>query len=66
MHLGQIADRYTVIKKENWTVLQNQGAINNKDIREYKQRMNTFAYIGSLRNKPIVECTYQKTLKIMN
>ena len=34
-----------VIRRENWTVLQKQGAISNEDVRECKQRMNTFAYI---------------------
>ena len=44
-----------VIRRENWTVLQKQGAISNEDVRECKQRMNTFAYIGSIRDKPIVK-----------
>jgi len=48
-----------VIRRENWTVLQKQGAINNEDVRECKQRMNTFAYIGSIRDQPIVRCVYQ-------
>ncbi len=48
-----------VIRRENWTVLQKQGAITNEDVRECKQRMNTFAYIGSIRDKPIVRCVYQ-------
>ncbi len=48
-----------VIRKENWTVLQKQGAITNEDIRECKQRMNTFAYIGSIRDNPVVRCVYQ-------
>ena len=47
-----------VIRRENWTVLQKQGAISNEDVRECKQRMNTFAYIGSIRDKPIVKCVY--------
>ena len=48
-----------VIRRENWTVLQKQGAITNDDVRECKQRMNTFAYIGSIRDQPIVRCVYQ-------
>ena len=48
-----------VIRKENWTVLQKQGAITNEDIRDCKQRMNTFAYIGSIRDNPVVRCVYQ-------
>ena len=30
-----------VIRRENWTVLQKQGAIRHEDVRECKQRMNT-------------------------
>lgn len=48
-----------VIRRENWTVLQKQGAVTAEQMRECKQRMNTFAYIGSVRDKPIVRCVYQ-------
>ncbi len=48
-----------VIRRENWTVLLKQGAISSEDVRECKQRMNTFAYVGSIREKPIVKCVYQ-------
>jgi hypothetical protein len=48
-----------VIRRENWSVLQKQGAVTAEQMRECKQRMNTFAYIGSVRDKPIVRCVYQ-------
>ena len=48
-----------VIRRENWTVLQKEGAITPEQLRECKQRMNTFAYVGSVRDKPIVRCVYQ-------
>ncbi len=48
-----------VIRRENWSLLQKQGVITNEDVRECKQRMNTFAYIGSIRDNPIVRCVYQ-------
>ncbi len=48
-----------VIRRENWTVLQKEGAITPEQMRECKQRMNTFAYVGSVRDKPIVRCVYQ-------
>ena len=48
-----------VIRRENWSVLRQEGAITSEDERECKQRMNTFAYIGSIRDKPIVRCVYQ-------
>ncbi len=48
-----------VIRRENWSVLQKQGAVTAEQMRQCKQRMNTFAYIGSVRDKPVVRCVYQ-------
>ena len=48
-----------VIRRENWSVLQKQGAVSSEQIRECKQRMNTFAYIGSVKDQPQVRCVYQ-------
>ena len=48
-----------VIRRENWSVLQKEGAVTAEQMRQCKQRMNTFAYIGSIRDKPIVRCVYQ-------
>ena len=48
-----------VIRRENWSVLQKEGAVTNEQMRQCKQRMNTFAYIGSIKDKPIVRCVYQ-------
>ena len=48
-----------VIRRENWSVLRREGAITAEQERECKQRMNTFAYIGSVRDKPVVRCVYQ-------
>jgi len=48
-----------VIRRENWSVLQKEGVVSSEDMRRCKQRMNTFAYIGSIRDQPIVRCVYQ-------
>ncbi|MFO8237068.1 MAG: DUF3172 domain-containing protein [Prochlorococcaceae cyanobacterium] len=48
-----------VIRRENWSVLQKQGAVTAEQMRQCKQRMNTFAYIGSIKDQPIVRCVYQ-------
>ncbi|BEV35240.1 DUF3172 domain-containing protein [Synechococcus sp. M16CYN] len=48
-----------VIRRENWSVLRREGAITGDQERECKRRMNTFAYIGSVRDKPVVRCVYQ-------
>jgi hypothetical protein len=52
-----------VIRRENWSVLQKEGAITAEQMRDCKQRMNTFAYIGSVRDKPIVRCVYQTDIR---
>jgi hypothetical protein len=48
-----------VIRRENWSVLQKEGAVTAEQMRQCKQRMNTFAYIGSVKDQPIVRCVYQ-------
>ena len=48
-----------VIRRENWSVLQKEGAVTAEQMRQCKQRMNTFAYIGSVKDKPIVRGVYQ-------
>ena len=48
-----------VIRRENWSVLRKEGAITAAQELQCKQRMNTFAYIGSVRDKPAVRCVYQ-------
>ncbi|KMM17455.1 hypothetical protein SYNGFB01_04115 [Synechococcus sp. GFB01] len=52
-----------VIRRENWSVLQKEGAITAEQMRQCKQRMNTFAYIGSVKDKPIVRCVYQTDIR---
>lgn len=52
-----------VIRRENWSVLQKEGAVTGEQMRQCKQRMNTFAYIGSIRDKPIVRCVYQTDIR---
>lgn len=48
-----------VIRRENWSVLEREGAVTAEQMRQCKQRMNTFAYIGSVKDQPIVRCVYQ-------
>ncbi|MGB5133731.1 MAG: DUF3172 domain-containing protein [Prochlorococcaceae cyanobacterium] len=52
-----------VIRRENWSVLQQQGAVTAEQMRQCKQRMNTFAYIGSIKDQPIVRCVYQTDIR---
>ncbi|MEO1003802.1 MAG: DUF3172 domain-containing protein [Cyanobacteria bacterium J06638_7] len=52
-----------VIRRENWSVLQQQGAVTADQMRQCKQRMNTFAYVGSIKDQPIVRCVYQTDVR---
>ena len=52
-----------VIRRENWSVLQREGAVTAEQMRQCKQRMNTFAYVGSVKDKPVVRCVYQTDVR---
>ena len=52
-----------VIRRENWSVLQREGAVTAEQMRQCKQRMNTFAYVGSVKDKPVVRCVYQTDIR---
>lgn len=48
-----------VLRKANWAVLEQRKLLTSAQSRECQQRMNTFAYTGSLDNKPGIDCVYQ-------
>ncbi len=48
-----------VVLPNNWNLLQQRKAISDQDIRECKDRMNTFGYTGDLEKTPVVECVYE-------
>jgi Protein of unknown function (DUF3172) len=48
-----------VILPNNWNLLLQKKAINDSDIRECRDRMNTFGYTGELDKTPRVDCVYE-------
>lgn len=48
-----------VMRTNNWSILEQRKAITGEDVRECKNRMNTFGYTGDLGDKPQVDCIYQ-------
>jgi hypothetical protein len=48
-----------VIRRANWAVLEQRKLLTAEQSRECRQRMNTFAYVGNLDNKPTIDCIYQ-------
>ena len=48
-----------VLRRTNWSVLEQQKLISTKQVRDCKRRMNTFGFIGTLEGKPKIDCVYQ-------
>lgn len=51
-----------VLRSTNWAVLQRPNLINDQQVRECKQRMNTFGFTGNIEDKsaaPKIDCIYQ-------
>lgn len=48
-----------VVRKSNWTILQQRDVISSDQARECKNRLNTFGFTGALESSPQVDCVYQ-------
>ncbi len=48
-----------VVLPNNWNLLIQKKAVNDQDIRDCKDRMNTFGYTGDLEKTPTVDCVYE-------
>lgn len=48
-----------VLRRANWAVLEQRKLLTSDQSRECRQRLSTFGYVGSLENKPIIDCVYQ-------
>ncbi len=48
-----------VLRRNNWSILEKQGLIGNEQVKDCKNRMNTFGFTGTLESSPDIECIYQ-------
>lgn len=48
-----------VLRKSNWSILEQRKLVNSDQVRDCKQRLNTFGYTGKLENSPKIDCVYQ-------
>lgn len=48
-----------VLRRNNWTILEQRKLINSQRVNECKNRMNTFGFTGVLEGKPKIDCIYQ-------
>jgi len=48
-----------VLRSNNWSVLEQRGLVKPEQVRDCKQRMNTFGFTGDLGSNPQINCVYQ-------
>jgi hypothetical protein len=48
-----------VLRSNNWSILEQKGLVKPEQVRECKQRMNTFGFTGKLEETPQIDCVYQ-------
>lgn len=48
-----------VLRRTNWSILEQQNLVTSDQVRDCKRRMNTFGFIGALEGKPRIDCVYQ-------
>jgi hypothetical protein len=51
-----------VLRSNNWAVLERANLVSQQQVRECKQRMNTFGFTGDIESKsvaPKIDCVYQ-------
>ena len=48
-----------VLRRTNWSVIEQQKLVSSEQVRDCKRRMNTFGFVGVLEGKPKIDCVYQ-------
>ncbi len=48
-----------VLRRNNWSILEQQKLVDARQVNDCKNRMNTFGYTGPLEGKPKIDCIYQ-------
>lgn len=48
-----------VLRQNNWAILEQKSLVSSEQVRECKNRMNTFAFTGALESSPQISCIYQ-------
>ncbi|CAI6007021.1 unnamed protein product [Closterium sp. NIES-64] len=51
-----------VLRQSNWHVLESKGLVSSDEVRDCKRNMNTFGFVGDLRESPEVSCVYHSPL----
>ena len=48
-----------VLRRTNWSVIEQKKLVSSEQVRDCKRRMNTFGFVGVLEGNPKIDCVYQ-------
>ncbi len=48
-----------VLRTNNWSILEQKGLVKSDQVRDCKNRMNTFGFTDALERSPHIDCVYQ-------
>ena len=48
-----------VLRRTNWSLLEQKKLVSSEQVRDCKRRMNTFGFVGPLEGQPKIDCVYQ-------
>ena len=48
-----------VLRTNNWSLLEQRNLVTSDQVRDCKNRMNTFGFTGDLGSSPAISCIYQ-------
>ena len=48
-----------VLRRNNWSILEREKLVDNRQVNDCKNRMNTFGFTGPLEGNPRIDCIYQ-------
>ena len=48
-----------VLRTNNWSILEQRKLVTSEQVRDCKNRMNTFGFTGELGSSPEISCVYQ-------
>jgi hypothetical protein len=48
-----------VLRTNTWSILEQRKLLDPEEVRDCKNRMNTFGFTGDLGESPQIDCVYQ-------
>ncbi|USR92190.1 DUF3172 domain-containing protein [Phormidium yuhuli AB48] len=48
-----------VVRNTNWSILERMNVVSSDEVRNCRNRLNTFGFMGDINDNPTVQCIYQ-------